>query len=126
LWVAEKDRTDDPAVTSEIKVARLALDNFFNLEFSGGIIRVNGEIQAYTIGEHLNSESFNMHIEKALANYQGTYAAINCEFVNYLADTGRVYKYINREEDTGAEGLRKAKLSYHPAYLIEKFSVKIK
>ena len=61
-----------------------------------------------------------MHVEKALRNYQGAYTAINREFVRSLC--GR-YKYINREEDTGAENLRKAKLSYYPVFLEDKFDI---
>lgn len=65
-------------------------------------------------------DTFVVHAEKALLNYQGAYTAVNCEFAKTLADR---FAYINREEDTGSEGLRKAKLSYHPAFLEEKYLI---
>ena len=58
-----------------------------------------------------------VHIEKAYADVQGAYPMINQQFVAHEAAD---YKYINREEDTGAEGLRKAKRSYHPVMMLEK------
>ncbi len=58
-----------------------------------------------------------MHIEKAFADVQGAYPMINQQFAEHEASG---YKYINREEDTGEEGLRKAKLSYDPVFLMEK------
>ena len=64
-----------------------------------------------------------MHIEKAYADVQGAYPMINQQFVSN--ECGE-YQYINREEDTGAEGLRKAKLSYRPVFLVEKGVVKEK
>ena len=58
-----------------------------------------------------------VHIEKALADAEGAYPMINQQFVLHEAAE---YSYINREDDMGSEGLRQAKLSYHPAILLEK------
>ncbi len=90
------------------------------LGYTGGVLRVNGEVQAFTFGEQSADDTFVVHVEKALRNYQGAYTAVNCEFVKSL---GGRYTYINREEDTGAENLRKAKLSYHPVFLEDKFTI---
>ena len=87
---------------------------------AGRNLRVNGEAQAFTFGEPSAADTFVVHAEKALLNYQGAYTAVNCEFAKTLADR---FAYINREEDTGSEGLRKAKLSYHPAFLEEKYLI---
>ena len=96
---------------------------YFNeLGYIGGVLRVDGKVQAFTFGEPSSEDCFVVHVEKALKDYQGAYTAINREFVKSL--DGR-YKYINREEDTGAENLRKAKLSYHPVFLEDKYFVKI-
>ena len=84
---------------------------------------MNGEVVAFTIGESLCEDTFVVHIEKAFANIQGAYPMINQQFVEHECMN---YKYVNREEDTGAEGLRKAKLSYYPAFLEEKGFVKEK
>ena len=97
-----------------------SLDYFTDLNYKGGLLRVNGEAQAFTFGEPSAADTFVVHAEKALLNYQGAYNALNCEFARTLADR---FAYINREEDTGSEGLRKAKLSYHPAFLEEKYLI---
>ena len=83
----------------------------------GGATRVNGEIIAITLGERLTEDTFVVHFEKAFSEIQGAYPIINREFVRHeLAD----YVYVNREEDMGIEGLRKAKLSYRPDILLDK------
>ena len=102
----------------EMRSIRKAFDSFSYLELCGGLIEINGRIVAYTVGEALNSECALIHIEKADTAYSGIYAAINNEFV---VNRWLGYKYINREEDMGLEGLRKAKLSYRPDHLIQKF-----
>ncbi|MDD6055856.1 MAG: phosphatidylglycerol lysyltransferase domain-containing protein [Helicobacteraceae bacterium] len=94
------------------------LKEFKHLDFIGGILRVNGEIIAFSFGEKLNKDTIVIHIEKANINYQGAYQAINREF---LANVWDKFLFVNREEDLGIEGLRKAKKSYQPLYLEEKF-----
>lgn len=98
-------------------------ENFHELSLTGGILRVGGDIAAFTIGERINSSTLGVHIEKANAEIDGAYPAIN-NF--YSADAGKDFEYINREEDLGIEGLRKAKRSYHPAFMIEKYTVRFK
>jgi hypothetical protein len=92
-------------------------DSYAKLGFLGGMIRIDGEPAAFTIGEEINNEVFLIHFEKALNDYQGLYTAINQEFA---ARNLEKYRYINREEDMGIEGLRKAKLSYYPEFILEK------
>ena len=82
------------------------------------MIRVDGKIQAFTYGEKQNSDTFVVHVEKALTDYQGAYPMINNQFI--LHECGG-YEYINREEDMGEKNLRKAKLSYHPVFLKKNF-----
>lgn len=108
---------------AEFCVTRRAIQNFEELKLRGGILRAAGEIVAFTLGEELNKEMFVVHIEKAFAQVQGAYPMINQQFLIHEASS---YKYVNREEDTGAEGLRKAKLSYYPAFLQEKGVLMIK
>lgn len=96
---------------------------FFELGLCGGIIRQDGRIAAAAVGERLCSDTFCVHIEKADTSVPGIYAAINNLFA---ADAASDCVYINREEDLGIEGLRKAKLSYHPAFLLDKYTVKFK
>jgi hypothetical protein len=98
-----------------------ALAHLEELELKGGLIRLDGEVIAFTLGEPICEDTFVVHIEKAFADIQGAYPMINQQFVEHECSD---YQYINREEDTGAEGLRKAKLSYRPVFLVEKGKVK--
>ena len=107
---------------AEFCVTRRALVEFEELGLKGGILRDGERIVAFTLGEELNREMFVVHIEKAFADVQGAYPMINQQFLIHEASQ---YKYVNREDDTGAEGLRKAKLSYYPAFLQEKGNVTI-
>jgi uncharacterized protein len=94
-----------------------ALHNFEALGLKGGISRVNGKVCAFTLGSELNDEVFVTHIEKGLSDCPGVYAAINRDFAKSCLSS---YRYINREEDLGVEGLRKAKRSYYPIIHLEK------
>lgn len=96
------------------------LKNFFELDLKGGYLTVDDKIIAFTAGSQLTSDTFCVHIEKAFAEYNGAYSAINQEFAKHNMQQ---YKLINREEDLGIEGLRKAKMSYYPDILLEEGSV---
>lgn len=78
---------------------------------------------AYSMGEPVCDDTFVVHIEKALAEVKGAYPMINQQFLEHEASE---YKYVNREEDTGDEGLRQAKLSYRPVFMAEKGTVKLR
>ena len=96
-------------------------DVLLNLEavgYSAGAIRIDGKIEAIAIGGRLGSNMITEHVEKANVNYRGLYQAINNEFCRHVASRA---KYINREEDMGIPNLRKAKLSYRPCKLLEKY-----
>lgn len=95
---------------------RLMLEHFDYLQLTGGAIRVNGKIIAFTIGEKLTEDTFVVHVEKAFGEINGAYTIINQQFIEHEASK---FKYINREEDMGIEPLRKAKLSYQPDILLE-------
>ena len=88
-----------------------------------GVIFIDGKIQALSIGGRLGKKTVTVHVEKANIEYRGLYQAINNEFCKHMA---KDVKRINREEDMGLPGLRKAKLSYNPVKLIEKYTVTIK
>lgn len=106
---------------------QFAINTYFNffdeLGLSGGVIRKDGVLAAFTIGEGLNRDTFCVHIEKADTQYNGIYAGINNCFAR---DAAISYKFINREEDLGLEGLRKSKLSYRPAFILNKNTVTFK
>lgn len=116
-WRNQNGCEDDPEKNSEMCVTLNSLRLFEELELKGGILRVDGRIVAFTMGEPLCSDTFVVHIEKAFPDIQGAYPMINQQFVEHEC---MQYKYVNREEDTGDEGLRKAKRSYRPAFMVEK------
>ena len=86
----------------------------------GIVLTVGGEVLGFTMASRLSADTFDVHFEKARADVQGAYAAVNCEFANYLREKYPLVKYLDREEDMGLEGLRRAKESYHPHHKVEK------
>lgn len=120
-WCVQYGCSEENGLDKEACALRETFEHFDQLGFVGGMIRVEGKPVAFTIGEEINEEAFVVHFEKALSDYTGSYTIINREFAAYSLSG---YRYINREEDLGLEGLRKAKLSYHPALLLERFNAK--
>lgn len=122
-WCEINECYRNESLEQEACAVKMALGHYFQLGLQGALLRVNGQVCAYTVGEPLNSDTFLVHIEKAFYDIDGAYPMINREFVRACAGGAA---YINREEDTGDEGLRKAKLSYNPAFLQQKFSARLK
>lgn len=124
-WREQMQCEIDVEKRDEMCVTLNALRLMEELDLKGGLLRTEpqGEVIAFTIGEPLNSDTFVVHIEKAYAEVQGAYPMINQQFVIHEAQN---YQYVNREEDTGSEGLRRAKLSYRPAFLVEKGRVTLR
>lgn len=114
---------DEGTVNDEKSSIENAIYNMDKLGLTGGIIRVNNKLAAFTIGQATDSGMGIVHFEKADTDYTGIYAAINQMYAEY-AFSGM--QTINRQDDMGLENLRKAKLSYHPARLVEKYKVTLK
>lgn len=95
-----------------------ALTLFDKMDMKGGVLRVDNKVIAFTIGQALNNYVFEVNIEKALRDYHGAYPMINQQFVEHEMQG---YQYVNREEDVNDDGIRKAKLSYHPVILLKKY-----
>ncbi len=96
------------------------IENIDYLGIKGAMLKVDGEIVAFTFGDKLTDDMAVIHIEKANTAYNGAYAAINQMFAeNQWSD----FKYLNREDDCGLEGLQKAKKSYQPVFMVEKYKV---
>lgn len=115
-WRKENDCDTDELKKVEFCVSLNSLKKLKELDLIGGLIRAQGKVVAITVGEPLTNDTFVIHIEKAYADVEGAYPMINREF---LAHHATDFMYVNREEDTGAEGLRKAKLSYKPVFMVE-------
>lgn len=98
-----------------------ALDSFFELGLKGAVLRVDGKPIAYSIGSEIDGFCADIHFEKAERSYEGSYAKIN----NMFAKEFSHLPFIDREEDIGIEGLRKAKLSYFPCRMNNMYRVEI-
>lgn len=116
------NRTDDDQeeLTDERKSMIFALNHFKELNLLGGAIRIDHKLVAFTFGSPINQDTFGVHVEKADTDYDGAYSIINQEFASRIPEQ---YVYVNREEDLGIPGLRKAKLSYNPTILLPKAAV---
>ena len=120
LWCAENGiRPEDHG---EYAVLCDALSNYKKLCMRGAVLYAGGNPVAMTLGSEISGLCFDVNFEKALRSCVGSYAVINNEFAKTLTD----YKYINREEDLGIEGLRKSKLSYYPAIIYDRFEATLK
>ena len=107
----------------EEKAMKDAFENIESVGYLAGAIRIDGALEALTLGGFLGKNTVTVHVEKANVEYRGLYQAINNEFCKRIPAH---IKYINREEDMGLAGLRKAKLSYNPIKLLEKYNVEFK
>lgn len=108
---------EDEEKNAEMCVTLNSLRLFRELQLCGGLLRAAGEVVAFSIGEPVCDDTMVVHIEKAFSAVDGAYPMINQQFVLHEAAG---YAYVNREEDLGEEGLRRAKLSYHPVFMVEK------
>lgn len=116
-WCLQKGCDEDESLMEEQRAINEALDNFNQLDFMGGILCVKGECVGYTFGEMLNSDTLVIHIEKAHMEYEGSYQAINNLFLKNCCKNA---KFVNREQDLGISGLRRAKESYKSHHMVKK------
>ena len=122
VWCAENPLSSK-SLEQECRILTDVLGNMFHLGLDGGLIRVNGKIVAFSLGEKLTTDTYLIHVEKAFTSYEGSYAMINQQFAAHQASG---FAYINREDDAGDERLRQSKLSYHPVKRVEKYRAFLK
>ena len=127
LWMKENMDNDDlVSVNNERMAIKRCIDNFDYLGLEGGLLRVGGRVVAMTIGEPINdSDSYDVHFEKADLNYEGSFTMINRSFARWIRDNHPDIRYINREEDMGLPGLRQAKESYKPDKMMVKYTARL-
>lgn len=116
-WCQMKECVEQPDLLSEDFAVHEALTHFEDLDYRGGAIVMDSRVEAYALGEPLNEETAVIHIEKANPEIPGLYTAINQRF---CSTEWTDMTYINREQDLGSEGLRKAKESYYPHHMVDK------
>ena len=121
-WYRQNSERLDRFALCEQDGINTVLQNLKRLNVTGGAIFIDEKAVAFTLGTAINENIFDIFAEKALPEFSGAYAVINNEFAKRLT----AYKYLNREDDMGLEGLRKAKLSYRPNVILEKYIFKPK
>jgi hypothetical protein len=121
-WCEERKCQHQHTSYCENKANRELLNNFDELGCKGALISVDGRYEAFTIGEMLNHNTAVIHIEKANSKVKGLYTITNQQFCE---NEWNSVEFINREQDLGIEGIRKAKLSYHPVKMSNKYSITI-
>ncbi len=121
-WYREK-LEENPNADYKMEEAALekAFRDYKELCLEGMAIISEGEVLAFSFASRMSHDTFDVHFEKARSDIQGTYAIINCELARYIRDKYPEVRYLDREEDMGLEGLRKAKESYGPHHRVEKF-----
>mgnify|MGYP002737047281 CR=1 FL=1 len=92
---------------------------------SGLLLRAEGRVAAFTMGSPIGPDTFDVHFEKAFSDLPGAYPLINREFARWLRERHPGLRWLNREDDMGLEGLRRAKSSYHPDRMVEKSTVEL-
>ncbi len=119
-WCRMKQCALNPELLEEDLAVFEALTHYTRLGCRGLAVLIDGRVQAFAIGEPLNPETAVIHLEKANPEIRGLYAAINHFFCR---ETWAEFRFVNREQDLGVEGLRQAKQSYNPHHLVEKFRI---
>lgn len=105
----------------ERRAIGLAFDNFEALHMEGILLEMSDGMAAFSMGNRIREDTFDVNFEKALPDVNGAYPMVNREFARLLRGRYPELKYLNREDDMGIEGLRRAKESYEPDILLEKY-----
>ncbi|MBQ8579799.1 MAG: DUF2156 domain-containing protein [Oscillospiraceae bacterium] len=115
--VRMKEDPEGNYMLENIAMAR-AFQNFVCLGMEGIALLDAGKVLAVTMGSRMSPDTFDIHFEKAREDVEGAYNAVNCEFARYLRLKYPDVAFLDREDDMGLEGLRKAKLSYNPHHMV--------
>jgi uncharacterized protein len=122
-WCRIRECVEKPDLLAEDFAVSEALSHYEQLGYQGGAILIDSVVEAFSLGEPLNEDTAVIHIEKANPDIPGLYAAINQLFCLKVWSN---MTFINREQDMGVEGLRKAKESYYPHHMVKKYILKPK
>jgi len=122
-WCQVKKCDEDMSLLGEWEAIGEVLAHYQTLGLQGGVILIDDRVQAFSCGELLNKDTAVIHLEKADPELRSLYAVINQQFTR---EVWAGVPFINREQDLGEPGLRKAKLSYHPHRLVEKYRIRLR
>ena len=126
-WAAirQEEAGEDGSTVSEETIALIeALYHMDKLGLEGALIRADGSPVAFSLGGFITPEVFDVNFEKSFGDIQGAYPAINREMARLVRARHPQVKWLNREDDLGLEGLRRAKLSYYPDQLLKKYTAR--
>lgn len=122
-WCIKRDCGPGDPSKFEKRAIMTLLENDKGIQYRGGAIRVNGNIEAFTLGGKISDDMAVVYFEKADTKFDGIYTILN---KLYITNEWPDVKYINRQEDMGGEGLRKSKLSYYPEFMVKNYSLMLK
>ena len=122
-WHEEVAVTVDKEMLMEIDAIKDLFRELHFFDLNSIAIYVDGDLAGFAVGEKVNDRMALIHVERGEIAYKGIYAFLNKQF---LVESFQDTEFVNRQEDTGNEGLRKAKKSYHPEKMIKKYLVKLK
>jgi hypothetical protein len=121
-WCSLRSCSMVPGLEAENTAIKTAFENYDYLGITGGVVYVDDKLQAFALAEKLNRDTAVVHFEKANPELEGLYQVINQWFCREALSK---FKFVNREQDLGVPGLRKAKGTYYPHHMVEKSVVQI-
>lgn len=122
-WYAHRHRSEIPGLAAENQAVHELLQNYRDMPVEGAIIRIGDRIEAFTVSAELNRDTAVVIAEKANPEIRGLYQAINQMYCERVLSR---FTYVNREQDAGDLGLRRAKLSYNPHHMVSKYRVRLR
>lgn len=126
MWTEENYQRLDKSITYEHEALLKCFAAYEKLGLEGGVLRVQGKIVGFSVGEFTSSSCFDVHFEKAYSSMNGAYPMVCREFTRMLMKKYPSLVYMNREDDMGLEALRRSKISYRPEFMLRKFSARWK
>lgn len=124
-WMDACGEDELDGIDNEYAAIGRAFVHYEALGLEGGMLFVGDRLAAFTIGEPISSDTYDVHFEKAVRDVNGAYTMVNREFVRRIRENHPNIHWINREDDTGRPSLRESKESYHPERMVEKYTVVI-
>lgn len=125
-WTKENAQRLDPSISRERRAILRAFAAYEKLGFEGGVLRIQGKIVGFSLGEFTSPNCFDVHFEKADGSINGAYPMVCRELTRQLMAAHPKLRYMNREEDMGLESLRRSKQSYKPEFMVRKFTARWK
>ncbi len=123
---AREERVPEHTFDMERVALNKLFENYTNVCAEGMILKNGDEILAFSVGSPFYEDTFDVHFEKASEDTDGAYPVINREFARYIKEKYPKIRFLDREEDMGLEGLRRAKQSYRPLFLVEKWRAELR